>query len=113
MKKTETKTITLAHPVTADGREVAEVNMRLSRKVRDNLAASRLARETYGRDHGAAESEVCLFAILTDLPVEAVEELDMDDYGKLQEAYLGAGFTQARKTSDGPSSPSEDTRAGA
>jgi len=112
MHKSETKTIGLAHPIQVKGGEIREVGLRMSRKVRDNLAAARLARDTYGRDHGTAESEVCLFSILTDLPVEAVEELDMEDYGKLQEVYLGAGFTSARTSSDGPSSTSEDTRAG-
>lgn len=110
--KTETKTVTFERPITAEGKEVTEVSMRMSRKVRDNLAAARLARETYGREHGAAEAEVCLFSILTDLPVEALEELDMEDYGRLQEAYVGQGFTQARKTLGGQSSPSDDTRAG-
>lgn len=110
--KTEIKTIALAHPVTAGGREITEVAMRMSRKVRDNLAAARLARETYGREHGAAETEVCLFSILTDLPVEIVEELDMEDYGRLQEAYVGAGFTPARTSSGAGSSPSDAMRAG-
>ncbi|MFO7595506.1 MAG: phage tail assembly protein [Desulfocurvibacter africanus] len=112
MHKSETRTIGLAHPIQVKGGEIREVGLRMSRKVRDNLAAARLARDTYGRDHGTAESEVCLFSILTDLPVEAIEELDMEDYGKLQEAYLGAGFTPARTSYGAGSSPSDAMQAG-
>lgn len=108
----KTKTIRLDHSVVVDGKETAELAMRDSRKVRESLTAARLARDAYGRGYGSEETEVCLFAVLCGVDVRVIEDLDMSDYAKLQEAYAGEGFTPARPISGAGSSPSGAMPAG-
>lgn len=108
----EIRSITLDTPVDVDGQKVGQLSLRVSRKVRDRLAAARLARESYGREHGNEETEICLFAVLAGVPVQSIEELDIVDYAKLQEAYAGDGFLSRSPNSGEPSSPSAATPAG-
>jgi hypothetical protein len=76
-------TIVLDHPVeiAAEGRTIEEVRMRRPR-VRDQRAATRAA-------DNDADRELRLFASLTDLPPEAIDEFDLADYRKLQIAFEG------------------------
>lgn len=78
---TEDATVKLARPVTADGEEVAELRMRRP-KARD----SRDAQKGGGVP---AEIEIGLFANLCMVSPGVVEELDMADYVRLQDAYQG------------------------
>jgi hypothetical protein len=73
--------IELKHPVQADGRSVDRLVVRRPR-VRDLLAAEKAAK-------GNAEQEIRLFSYLCEVPPAVIEELDLADYGRLQEAYKG------------------------
>jgi hypothetical protein len=73
--------ITLDYPLADGGSEVTELKLRRP-KVRDQLAAS----HQKGSD---ADQELALFANLCDLTPALIEELDIKDYRKLQEAYMG------------------------
>jgi len=71
------KTITLNNPITVDGISVSELTIRRP-KVRDYLAMERFG----GSD---LSKEVVLTANLTSTAKEAIEELYLDDYVKVQE----------------------------
>jgi len=73
--------ITLDYPVEFEGQAVKTLSMRRP-KVRDDLA-----KERGGTSPGA--QEVQLFADLCGVKADLIRELDMADYGKLQEAYAG------------------------
>ena len=49
-------------------------------KVRDQITASKAAKDP-------ATQECTLFAALCEVPIETIENLDMSDYTKIQEAY--------------------------
>lgn len=70
--------ITLKEPVKVDGKELNEICLRRP-KVRDRLIAER-------SNATDAEKEVQLMANLAELPVEAIEDIDLGDYVKLQKA---------------------------
>ncbi len=74
-------TITLTEKITIDGKEITEINIRRP-KVRDRLAVERMGQSD-------AEKEVALISNLADLPKSAIEELDLADYGKVQEVLQG------------------------
>ena len=90
--------IELAHPVEADGRTIKVLTMRRP-KVRDD----RDARRAGGSDD--AEREIVLLANLCDVAPETVHDLDLADYRRLQDAYVG--FFQA----DGPTPPPSAERS--
>ncbi len=71
------QTITLNNPITVDGTSVSELTVRRP-KVRDYLTIERLN----GSD---LSKEVTLTANLTSVAKEAIEELDIADYVKVQE----------------------------
>ncbi|MFK4764551.1 phage tail assembly protein [Desulfobaculum sp. SPO524] len=73
--------ITLDHPVTWQGQEIAALDMRRP-KVRD-VAANE---ERKGTD---VQKEISLFADLCEVSVDVLEDMDMADYRKLQQAYTG------------------------
>ena len=75
------ETIDLDRPVTVGGETVERLTMRAP-KVRDMLAQDKLS----GTD---AEKEVRLFANLCEVAPAVIEELDLADYRRLQEAYTG------------------------
>lgn len=81
--------ITLEYPVKKGNEEIKELTMRRA-KVRDQRAADKTG-ETDG-DH-----EVQLFANLCGVDVDVINDLDMDDYFKLQDVYHSF-FTSRRKT---------------
>ena len=72
-------TIKLNYPLTVDGKEVTEISMRRP-KVKDQRNAEKSATDDAGR-------EISLFSALTGINPEDLEELDMADYTRLQEAY--------------------------
>lgn len=71
--------IKLDYPIKVDGKETTVLNMRRA-KARDMIAAD-------SAGPSPAEKEVRLFANLCEIPPDAVEELDMADYMKVQEVY--------------------------
>lgn len=70
------ETITLEHPITVSGVEVKSLQLRRP-KVRDRLIVDKLAVSD-------AEKEVLLIANLAEIPREAVEDMDLSDYLKVQ-----------------------------
>lgn len=77
----EDKTIALDYPLNLDGRQVAELTMRRP-KVKDQRNADKAASDNAGK-------ELQLFASLTGMNPEDLEEMDLSDYTKLQNAYSG------------------------
>lgn len=73
--------IKLNEPIKIDCVSISELALRRP-KVRDRLAVERLGTND-------AEKEVALIANLADIPKDAVEELDLADYAKIQEALQG------------------------
>lgn len=73
--------IKLIEPIKIDGVSIFELTLRRP-KVRDRLAVERSG-------NNDAEKEVALIANLAGIPKEAVEELDLADYAKIQEALQG------------------------
>ena len=84
-------TVRLDWPVRAEGRTVSSLTMRRP-KVRDERDAKRVA-----EDEG--DQEIALLANLCEVAPSTIHELDMVDYRKLQEAFVG--FMGA----DGPTPP--------
>ena len=72
-------TIKLKHPITADGREVAQLNLRRP-KARDMIASDKGG----GSD---AEKELRLFSNLCEVTPETIGDLDLEDYRALQVAF--------------------------
>lgn len=75
---TNGSSVPLAFPITHDGRTIDSVTLRRPR-VGDSLAAQRNAASP-------AELEIQLMALLTGLPISAIELIDMQDYTALQQA---------------------------
>lgn len=73
--------IKLFVPVTISGLTYETINIRRP-KVRDRLAVERIKKTD-------AEKEIALIANLTEVTVEVIEELDLADYNKVQEALQG------------------------
>lgn len=74
--------VELEYPVTVNGEETTELFMRRP-KVRDERDARRAA----GRDATDAEREIVLLSNLCEVAPEALYELDMADYERLQKAF--------------------------
>lgn len=73
--------ITLDYPVKDKDQAVTSLTMRRM-KVRDQVTVSKQGGTN-------AEQEVRLFANLCEVSTQVIEELDIKDYGKLQETYKG------------------------
>ncbi len=73
--------IQLKYPVTVDGVEYKEIEMRRS-KVKDRLAVSSMKTSDENK-------EIHLFANLCNVAPAVLEELDETDYTKLQKVYIG------------------------
>ncbi|MFP3015449.1 MAG: phage tail assembly protein [Wolbachia sp.] len=80
--------IKLTEPIKIDGILVSELTLRRP-KVRDRLAVERMS-------NNDAEKEVALIANLASISKEAVEELDLADYSKIQAALQD--FLSQQKT---------------
>ncbi|MFI0413085.1 MAG: phage tail assembly protein [Candidatus Thiodiazotropha sp.] len=76
---TDNDTIELDYPVDFKGNKYTALTMRRP-KVRDQLAADKAGVTQ-------AERETALFGNLCDVPPGVIGELDMKDYGRLQERY--------------------------
>ena len=90
----ESATITLLHPIEANGVTVSSVAMRRP-IVRDLRAAQRQAGSS------PAEVELMMFSNLCELAPETLELMDLGDYRELQRAY--EGFLSRGSTSAAPS----------
>ena len=73
--------ITLKYPVSINGSDVSELNLRRP-TVRDMLAADKMQ----GSD---AEKEIRMFCNLCEVEPAVIEMLDLADYTQLQQAYQG------------------------
>lgn len=73
--------IKLDHPVTVEGREITEIELRRP-KVRE-------ARDARKKHKDPADQEIELVSQLSGLPPAAIEELDIADYSKIQEVLAG------------------------
>jgi hypothetical protein len=73
--------IKLNEPLKIDGVAVHELSLRAP-KVRDLLIASK-------KETSESEREVNLIANLAEIPVEAIKDLDMRDYLKIQAVLSG------------------------
>lgn len=74
----DTTTIKLQFPIHVNGQEVAELRLRRP-KVRDRLAVEKMSASQ-------AEKEVRFIANLCEMAPDEIEELDMADYTRVQEA---------------------------
>ena len=86
-------TITLKHPITADGREVAELTLRRP-KVRDLERMDKVA--------GEMAKAVTLVADLAEISPDQVRELDAEDFTAVAErlgGFLGGGLPASGKPS--------------
>ncbi len=72
--------LVLVHPITVDGREIKELNVRRP-KVRDNLIASK--KET------DADREMTMMSLLTGEDDSVLQEMDMLDFEALQQVVVG------------------------
>jgi hypothetical protein len=88
--------VTLQFPFEISGVKTATINMRRP-KVRDRLNASK------GRTD-QAEVEVALFSFITNLAPDEIEDLDMSDYNRLQEAFRSFLSSGTSPKSDAQSS---------
>jgi len=73
--------IKLKEPITFDGQRVSALNMHPP-KVKDQLKAE----SHKGTD---AEKEIRLMAVLCGVQMELIEELSLNDYRQIQEAFNG------------------------
>ncbi len=72
--------LVLVHPITVDGREIKELNVRRP-KVRDNLIAQK--KET------AEDGEMTMMSLLTGEDDSVLQEMDMLDFEALQQVVVG------------------------
>lgn len=70
--------ITLDYPITINGAQVTRIRLRRP-KTRDTLIARKMKGDS-------AEQEIALIANLSELSPEDVQELDVADYRKVQQA---------------------------
>jgi hypothetical protein len=68
--------IKLSNAIKIDNKEISEITLRRP-KVRDRLIVER-------SNVSDAEKEVQLIANLSELPIDAIEDLDLRDYAKIQ-----------------------------
>lgn len=85
--------ITLDYPVPSDGVEISTLTVRRP-KVRDQVNAAKVP----GTDQ---DREVRMFAELCAVTPDMIEDLDIVDYEKLQDAYRG--FMKPRQKTSGQS----------
>lgn len=73
------QTIKLQDPITIDNVTYDELNIRRP-KVRDRLAVERMKKTD-------AEKEIAMIANLAEVDIRVIEELDLADYGKIQQSF--------------------------
>lgn len=82
--------IDLAYPIEFEGTKLTKITLR-----RPSVKDARKARTAH---KDAADQEIALVSALSGLPPSAIEELDLSDYSKIQEAlsgFFGSGETTA------------------
>ncbi|MFB9136708.1 phage tail assembly protein [Vibrio sp. AK197] len=77
----ETVDIKLIYPVFFEGNQVETLKVRRP-KVRDQLIADK-------QNANEADKEIHLMSLLAGVDQALIQELDLDDYGQLQEAIVG------------------------
>ena len=85
------QTIKLQAPITIDNVTYDEPNIRRP-KVRDRLAVERMKKTD-------AEKEIAMIANLAEVDIRVIEELDLADYGKIQQSFADF-FLSTPETSD-------------
>lgn len=85
------QTIKLQDPITIDNVTYDELNIRRP-KVRDRLAVERMKKTD-------AEKEIAMIANLAEVDIRVIEELDLADYGKIQQSFSDF-FALPPETSD-------------
>ena len=85
------QTIKLQDPITIDNVTYDELNIRRP-KVRDRLAVERMKKTD-------AEKEIAMIANLAEVDIRVIEELDLADYGKIQQSFADF-FPSPPETSD-------------
>lgn len=86
LEQTDTHAIiTLNVPIEVSGVKISQLKMR-----RPKLKDRREADRQFGDDeHAAEEKELFMFTSLTDMTPDELEELDLDDYVRMQQAFQG------------------------
>jgi hypothetical protein len=79
------ETIKLDHPIQINGVALKEIFMRRP-KVRDRLIVDKMTASD-------AEKEILLIANLAEISREAIEEIDLADYAKIQKVLQSFLFT--------------------
>jgi hypothetical protein len=87
-----TKTVTLDSPITFEGKQITELNVR-SPKLKEVREMERIAKEAAGG--GMLDDAVGVILLLTDIPPGAVEEMDTTDIAAISETIEGF-FPKAR-----------------
>ena len=77
-------TVRLSQPIAWDGKDIAEVQIRRP-KVKDLRAMERDA----GNTPNQIDQGVAMAALLTDLPVEVIDEMDAVDFAAISEVIAG------------------------
>lgn len=77
----KTTEITLEYPVKSGATEITALKMRRPR-VKDQLIADK-------QNKHDADKEIHLFALLCEVDLTVIQELDMDDYEAVKNAFLG------------------------
>lgn len=85
--KTEVK---LSYPVELNGKQIEVLNLRRP-KVRDQLIADK-------QNKNDADKEVHLMSLLAEVEPTVIQELDMEDYEKVQKVIVG--FRKKRSESE-------------
>lgn len=74
--------ITLKYPKEVDGQTYSELEFKRRPTAADSRDASRAGKDVAG-------TEIHLFANLCEVPPEVIAALDMYDYSRMQDGYLG------------------------
>jgi hypothetical protein len=83
--------IILAHPISYNGILLKEISLRRP-KVRDRLVVDRMTASD-------AEKEILLIANLAEISREAIEEIDLADYSKIQKVLQSFLLASAEASS--------------
>jgi hypothetical protein len=98
------KTVRLSDPITWEGREITEIKLAKPR-VKD---LKRMQASLVGVED-RLDQGIAMAAALTGLPVEAIEELDTDDFTAISEVIADFFPKGTASQSGGPSSPKPPT----
>lgn len=103
-KKARTKTIPLEYPIEWDGAEITEVTLH-----RPKGADMRRIAEAEREAAGPFQAGCATIEILTDLPVGAIDEIDIDDFEAVSDAIEAFFPKRVRQKNGDPSSQTAPT----